>query len=146
MCKYGLHKYWRPAKPYLVSHLTQWSSPVTCNVSRVTCHMSHVTCHLSPVTCHLSPVTCHMPHVNLKKRYIYIHIYGHNSGASRWSICYQGGLPCLVFIRSQPFPSLTSRFQPYLPFPASSSCFQLFAAILSHSWHLQPFTESPRHF
>ena len=56
-----------------------------CHVSCVMCHVSRVTCHMSPVTCHLSHVTCH------KK-------IGQSGEASRWRVCYQRGLPRLVFM------------------------------------------------
>ena len=61
-------------------------------------NMSHVTCHVSRVTCHMSSVTCHMS----KKNYILIFFFfsrtqiGQSGGASRWRVCYQRGLPCLV--------------------------------------------------
>ena len=44
----------------------------------------------SCVTCHVSPVTC--PFFCLKK-------IGLSGGASRWRVCYQRGLPRLVFVR-----------------------------------------------
>ena len=70
--------------------------------------MSPVTCHLSRVTCHLSHVTCHLSHVKKKKitfflfKKIYISIYtltkiGKIGGASWWRVCYQRGLPRLVY-------------------------------------------------
>ena len=59
------------------------------HVSRVTCHVSHVMYHLSPVTCRMSRVRCHPFYFfTLKKIKI--------GGASRWRVCYQRGLPCLV--------------------------------------------------
>ena len=57
-------------------------SCVTWHVSPVTCHVSHVTCHVSPVTCHMSFVFC-----------LFLQI----GGTSRWRVCYQRGLPCLIF-------------------------------------------------
>ena len=68
-------------------------------------HVSCVTCHVSPVTCHLSPVTCHLSHVEiffkffLTKKNIQKKCpkkIGQSGGASRWRVCYQQGLPCLV--------------------------------------------------
>ena len=66
-----------------------------------TCHMSHVTCHMSCVTSHMSRVTCHLSHV-IFFFYILIFFYvkknGQSGGASRWRVCYQRGLPHLVYI------------------------------------------------
>ena len=63
-------------------------------MSHVTCQVSPVTCHMSHITCHTSCITCHVPHVT----YIYIYFFsGQNCEASRWMVCYQKGLPCLVF-------------------------------------------------
>ena len=86
-----------------MSHVTCHVSHVTCHMSRVTCHVSHVTCHVSHVTCHVSHVTCHMSHV------IYIYFFsffffffflffGQSGEAYRWRVCYQRGLPRLVFL------------------------------------------------
>ena len=82
--------------------MRECSPPQTCHVSRVTCHMSRVTCHMSRVTCHVSPVTCHMSHV--KKKFLplnffffYVNKIGQSGGASRGRVCYQRGLPRLVF-------------------------------------------------
>ena len=84
---------------------------VTWHMSCVTCHMSGVTCHVSPVTCPLSPVTCHMSPVTCKnfvkifllKKKIFMYIslkkIGKSGGASRWRVCYQRGLSCLVLIK-----------------------------------------------
>ena len=56
--------------------------------------MSPVMCHLSGVTCHVSPVVCHLSHdfffVLNKKN-------GQSGEASQWMVCYQRGLPRLVF-------------------------------------------------
>ena len=74
-------------------------------MSCVTCHVSHVTCHLSTVTCHMSHVKKKLLHVLI---YLYIYIYffnvkkiGQSGGASRWRVCYQRGLPRLVYYRLQ---------------------------------------------
>ena len=64
-----------------------------------TCHVSHVTCHVSRVTCQVSRVTCHM------SRVIYLFIFliyfffffGQSVEAYRLRVCYQRGLPRLVF-------------------------------------------------
>ena len=61
-----------------------------CHVSCVMCHVSHVTCHVSPVTCHIfNPTT---KFYTTKK-------VGQSGGASRWRVCYQRGLPRLVYER-----------------------------------------------
>ena len=68
-------------------------------MSLVTCHVSHVTCHMSHVTCHMSPVTCHMSDVKKKLHFFFfsnVKIIEQSGGASRWRVCYQRGLPCLV--------------------------------------------------
>ena len=49
-------------------------------MSRVTCHVSHVTCHMSRVTCHN-----------------FLFFFGKSGEAYRWRVCYQRGLPRLVF-------------------------------------------------
>ena len=56
------------------------------------------------MSCHLSHVTCHMS----KKNYILIIFssffckkIGQSVGASRWRVCYQWGLPRLVFLRKE---------------------------------------------
>ena len=74
-------------------------SGVTCHVSRVTCHMSRVTCHMSPVTCHIS---CVRFFLNL-----FIYFFWVQSGeASQGRVCYQRGLPHLVFINHVKYRSL----------------------------------------
>ena len=65
-------------------------SHVTCHMSRVTCHVSHVTCHMSRVTCHMSRVTCH-------NFFLSFFFFGQSVEAYRWRVCYQQGLPRLVF-------------------------------------------------
>ena len=55
--------------------------------------MSGVRCHMSCVTCYMSHVTCHMSCVE----YIYIYFFGHSGEASQRRVCYQQGLPRLVF-------------------------------------------------
>ena len=50
------------------------------HVSCVTCHMSCFTFHLSLITCWRESVTCNQV-----------------CGVSQWRVCYQWGLPCLVF-------------------------------------------------
>ena len=52
-----------------------------------TCHMSLVTCHVSRVTCHMSCVTCHF----------FSSFFGQSGEAYWWRVCYQRGLPRLVF-------------------------------------------------
>ena len=59
------------------------------------CHVSRVMCHLSPVMCHLSHVQKKFSNFNTKKKH-FIKI-GQKDGASRWRVCYQRGLPRLVY-------------------------------------------------
>ena len=60
---------------------------VTCHLSRVTCHVSRVTCHVSLVTCQMFFCFCYYP----KKKNL------QSGGARRWRVCYQRGLPRLVY-------------------------------------------------
>ena len=53
------------------------------HVSYVMCHMSRLKCHVSGVTCHMSGVTCHF--------------FLQSGEASRLRVCYQRGLPRLVY-------------------------------------------------
>ena len=66
---------------------------VTCHVSCVTCHVSNVTYHLPHVNRHLSPVTFHFFWGKKMK----------NGGASWWRVCYQRGLPRLVYQQTEYF-------------------------------------------
>ena len=78
-----------------VSHVTCHLSGVTCQVSCFRCHLSHVRCHMSCVTCHVSPVTCNLSHVTC---HIFLLLFSLQSGeASQGRVCYQRGLPRLVF-------------------------------------------------
>ena len=54
------------------------------------CHVSRVTCHVSGVTCHVSPVTRNIYIFFLKKNVL-------SGGPTRWRVCYQRGLPRLVW-------------------------------------------------
>ena len=49
-------------------------------------------CHMSRVTCHVSCVRCQVSHVSY-----YIFFFLQRGGASRGRVCYQWGLPRLVF-------------------------------------------------
>ena len=72
--------------------------------------MSHVMCHVSHVTCHVSCVTCH----NFFYLFFYFFIFGQSGEAYRWRVCYQRGLPRLVFIvfhHFSPFLLLFTIFQ-----------------------------------
>ena len=63
--------------------LRECSLPTTCHMSHVACHMSHVMCHVSCVMCHMSP---------------FFFLFFGQSGKAYWSrVCYQRGLPRLVF-------------------------------------------------
>ena len=65
-----------------------------------TCHMSHVTCHVSCVTCHISCVTC-----------FFCFFFGQSGEAKRERVCYQRGLPRLVFTKHKySMPSFHSLF------------------------------------
>ena len=57
----------------------------------VMCPVSHVRCHISLVTCHVSHLRCHMSHIfsssfSFRKWW-----------SSWWRVCYQWGLPHIVF-------------------------------------------------
>ena len=54
--------------------------------------MSCVTCHVSCVTCHVSRATCHVSQKKIKKWK-----NGKKGGATLSRVCYQPGLPRLVF-------------------------------------------------
>ena len=60
--------------------------------------------------CHVSRVACHMPPVTCKKKNLHFFYntkkinnnnptqkIGQSGGANRWRVCYQRGLPRLVF-------------------------------------------------
>ena len=63
-------------------------------MSHVTCHVSHVTCHMSRVMCHVSRVTCHVSHVFI---FLFLIFLGQSGEAYPWRVCYQRGLPRLVY-------------------------------------------------
>ena len=63
----------------------------------VTCHVSHVTCHMSRVTCHVSHVKNTFFYNFFKKKNYTTKNIGQSGGASRWRVCYQRGLPRLVW-------------------------------------------------
>ena len=52
--------------------------------------MSRVMCHVSRVTCHMSKKKLHFFFLRKKN--------GQSGGASRWRVCYQRGLPRLVYL------------------------------------------------
>ena len=56
-------------------------------------HMSHVTCHISRVTCQVSDGSCQVSGVRCP-----VSFFWQLGGASRLRVCYQRGLPRLVFI------------------------------------------------
>ena len=67
-----------------------WYSPyIMCHVSRVTFQVSYVTCDVSRVTCDMS----HVMWLNLFSSFFFYKFLG----GSWWKICYQRGLPLLVF-------------------------------------------------
>ena len=57
-----------------------------------TCQMSHVTCHMSRVPCLVSHVMRHMSH------FFSFFSFRQSGEAYQWRVCYQWGLPCLVFL------------------------------------------------
>ena len=59
------------------------------------CHVSCVACHVSCVMCHLPCVPCFFCFFLCKKDF-------QSGGASRWRVCYQQGLPRLVFYIFRP--------------------------------------------
>ena len=66
-----------------------------------TFHKSRVPCH---VTCHVSHVTYHMSHVIYL--FLFLFFFFRQSGeAYWWRVCYQRGLPCLVYSGGPPPPS-----------------------------------------
>ena len=50
--------------------------------------------HLSGVTCHVSKVMCHVSHVTCHNFFVFVLQSGQ---ASEWRVCYQCGLPRLVY-------------------------------------------------
>ena len=62
------------------------SPPSKCHISHVMFHVSHVTCHVSRVTYHMSHVKCH------------IFLFLQSGWACWWRVCYQRGVPRLVFL------------------------------------------------
>ena len=61
-------------------------------LSRVRCHMSGVTCHVSHVTCHMSRVMC-----QIFLFFFFFFFFGQSGEASQGRVCYQRGLPRLVY-------------------------------------------------
>ena len=59
------------------------------------CHMSHVMCHMSCVTCNGPHVTCHTSHIT--HNFIYFIYFLQSGEVSRCRVCYQRGLPRLVY-------------------------------------------------
>ena len=71
--------------------------------------------YVSCVMCHVSPVTCQQ-----KKLHIYFDFLfypsekiGQSCGASRWRVCYQRGLPRLIFTGSAWTVNLKPKLQPW---------------------------------
>ena len=60
-------------------------------------HMSGVTCQVSHVRCHMSGVTCHMST-------FFFFSFRKSGEASLWRVCYQRGLPHLVYINILQWP------------------------------------------
>ena len=53
--------------------------------------VSQVRCHISLITCHVSHLSCHMSHIF--SSFFLLEI----GGVSWWRVCYQWGLPRLIF-------------------------------------------------
>ena len=60
----------------------------------VICLVSHVRCHMLLVTCHVSLVICHMSYDTILISIFFLQIVW----VSLWRVCYQQGLPLLVFL------------------------------------------------
>ena len=70
---------------------TIWSNNL--NSIQIPNYLSHPG-HVSHVTCQVSPITCHLSHVKKKLSFKKI---GQSGGVRRGRVCYQWGLPRLVF-------------------------------------------------
>ena len=96
-------------------------------------HVSHVTCDVSQVRYHVSGVTCHI-------FFLFFYFFLQIGWASLWRVCYQRGLPRLVFpsclyiccislsLMHLPlilnFPTLPERSCTFLHLPSPSCYFQ----------------------
>ena len=69
------------------------------HVSHVRCHMSCVMFHMSGVRCHVAHVTCQVSHVMYQLFSSFFFLFWQSGGASWWRVCYQQGLPRLVFFK-----------------------------------------------
>ena len=69
-----------------------------CHMWCVTCDVSHVMCQVSRVRCHVSCVRCHVSGVMCKVSSVTFLFFLQSGGASWRRVCYQGGLPRLVYI------------------------------------------------
>ena len=66
-------------------------------------YRSKTCCHMLCVMCRVSHVTCHVSHVTI------INFYGQSGEAIRQRVCYQWGLPSLVFnVLLLPVPKVKS--------------------------------------
>ena len=82
--------------------MRECSSNTICHVSHVICHVSRVMCHLSRVTYHMSLFFTIKKKINKIKKLHFFVIHKkieQSGGASWWRVCYQRGLPRLVFIQ-----------------------------------------------
>ena len=85
--------------------MRECSPPQTYHMSCITCH---VKCHVSRVTCHVSRVTCH----NFFNFFYFLFFLGQSGEAYRCRVCYQQGLPPLVYVRNpQVFEPLRQRLR-----------------------------------
>ena len=67
-------------------------------------HVSHVRCHMSRVRRQVSPVRCHMSRVTIFSSFFSCQ----SGGTSRWRVCYQRGLPRLVYLHLTNFIFMNS--------------------------------------
>ena len=70
--------------------MRECSHPTMCHMSDITCYVSHVRCHVSGVTCQVSCVT-------FSFFLFFLLLFEGSGGTSCWRVCYQRGLPRLVF-------------------------------------------------
>ena len=60
-------------------------------------HVSHVRCHMSRVMCQVSRVRCHVSHFFLFLLF-FLFFFLKSGWTSQWMVCYQRGLPRLVYL------------------------------------------------
>ena len=105
-----------------------------CHMSHIACHMSCVLCHMSYVLCHMSCVTCRHVSKCFVVLFFCFSFFWENGRANKWRVCYQRGLPRLVFLPYQ-HPLLTPAVVPFRdPYVTVS----IIAGIgMTHSWRME---------